>query len=468
MTKLYGASEPIKVLFVPREDNEQIDMDIEAEKLKSYTNAHSSVSRVYDEIATESLNFVDRKNMVLYNEYIAVLSKMVGVEAPKPMEHISTENYGVVVANQDIALEGWLGNMWEKIKETFRKIYEAIKSFFTTYFTKLGRLQNRLKNLEKTLSETDKDIKQMVIDKDAPSGLVSKLKGFSGVNEPSLRELVKNSATYAASLNGINKIAADFAKAGIVDKDFISRIKDFKDMAVAATEQKNKNTQAMANGLSKADKSKLEQNNKDLTQIVNESTKAANEAEGEVTELAEGVFDDASLNKDLAEKKFAEFRQGVIESLKPVVGLKLASGKIIKKVETEEQGKGLTIESEVEGDDPKDFSLGNRASLLALVKSAQEVFKTAEKDAQEFAKTNDLVYEQINNVHILITDIDRVDPAKFGKYKKVLSEIIRERLNYMRQFFVSYGKISKGALDNGVEAANAVSDYAVLSLKYFG
>ena len=54
-----------------------------------------------------------------------------------------------------MALEGFIGDMWNKIKEIFRKIYDSIKEFFKKYFTRLGRLKNKISNLIEVLGEEE-------------------------------------------------------------------------------------------------------------------------------------------------------------------------------------------------------------------------------------------------------------------------------------------------------------------------
>ena len=146
--------------------------------LENHVKAYDSLSVVYDQVAHESFSFIDKGNYVLYNEYIKAVTSNLNVKQPPVVSQEAIQILPTVALNHHLSLEGFIGDMWEKIKGLFRRIYESVKKFFTSIFTRMGRIRSKLENLEKVLSSTDKDLKQLSVDK-VPGGLASKYP-FSG------------------------------------------------------------------------------------------------------------------------------------------------------------------------------------------------------------------------------------------------------------------------------------------------
>ena len=157
--KLFEVAKP-PVFLQPIEDfaQETISVTHDFNRLSGHVFAYCSVGRVHDSIAQESLSFIDNKNTVLYNEYVNVLATRMGIDAPKSISMESLTSEGQLAANYQISLEGWMKDVWEKIKAVFEKIYNAVKKFYNTYFTRLGRIKKSLENLEQVLGSTTKDM----------------------------------------------------------------------------------------------------------------------------------------------------------------------------------------------------------------------------------------------------------------------------------------------------------------------
>jgi hypothetical protein len=73
----------------------------------------------------------------------------------------------------------------------------------------------------------------------------------------------------------------------------------------------------------------------------------------------------------------------------------------------------------------------------------------------------------LTRIDNLIVDIDRNDPERYGKYRKLLDKRIRTRLNMMRVLFRSYNQVSRNFSEVAVNTGDAVVDYCVICMKNF-
>ncbi|NTW90406.1 MAG: hypothetical protein HGA35_00385 [Erysipelotrichaceae bacterium] len=74
----------------------------------------------------------------------------------------------------------------------------------------------------------------------------------------------------------------------------------------------------------------------------------------------------------------------------------------------------------------------------------------------------------MNKVDKLISDINKIPEDSLGKYKKLLNNKIKVRLNLAKTFFNNYNKICKNMLEMSMDTGDGVVEYSVLSLKNFG
>ena len=102
-----------------------------------------------------------------------------------------------------------------------------------------------------------------------------------------------------------------------------------------------------------------------------------------------------------------------------------------------------------------------------LSTEALKLIEVSEKQMGQYAKANDTILKNLNKIDNLIVDIDRVDPARYGPYRKRLDNLVRTRLNMMRMVFRSFNQVSRSFTENALNTGDAVVDYCVISMKNF-
>ena len=462
-------SQPAALDSVNNVAQEAITVTHDFKRFSDQVFGYCSVGRVYDQIAQESLSFIDTKNSVLYNEYVSVLSARMGVDAPKSISMESLTSEGQLVANYQISLEGWMKDVWEKIKAVFEKIYNAVKKFYNTYFTRFGRLKKSLDNLEQVLRSTTKDLGDPSLE-NPPSPILKAFSGNAEVTPNSISGSIDSVKTLVSTIGGINGAAIEFSKSDIVGPDFIKRMKELKDKALKANEASAKNREERDKTKMFGDRDKkkaLDTENKSLQDIAKSSEQEGENMAGQLTDMGDAANPgDEAESKKKAEAQFDEFMRAVLESFDKVKGKDLVNGIHIKSVSSDPE-EGLKVEMDEKVDPATSLRMGNKASLQDLVKSCQDLLKTAETDVQKYGQVNDSIMKSFNAIDNLISDIDKVDPEKFGKYKKLINDNVRHRLNLLRKFFSTYNRTCKNIFDMTMDVSDATVKYSVLSLKHF-
>lgn len=453
----------------------QIEKDIVS--LESYLKAFNSLTIIENHIATENFNFVDKGNYVLYNEYINTVTSNLGIKNIPIVSQESISTLSDTALNHHIALEGFIGDMWKKIKEIFSKIYNSIKEFFNTYFTKLGRVKNKLKNLSEVLSETNKDIQKVNLD-NVPSNMSSKLPYGNNINSNILIEVLNNTKLLVQSLDEINKKANIFISKDILDKDFIANINKLKEEVNNTNNQISQNEKDKKPGtvFSEAKfgedgkiNNEINETNKSLAADAKSKSQQIDDAENKVKSITdkENNLSLPETKADEAKKEFESFIESLVYALNKVKGKKLIKGKIIVNV-TGDGENGLNLETDESKDTPSTITLDDKDTLLKIIKETVSMLESAEKLTETYGKINDVVMENMNKVDKLILDIDKMGDEKLGKYKKLLNNKIKVKLNLVKTFFNNYNKVSKNIFEMALDCGEAVVDYTVLSLKHFG
>ena len=462
----YASAQP-PVSNITTEEVHDVSSDMKT--LSIQVDGYLSVGRVHDSVAAESMTFVDKKNITLYNEYVNLLATRMGVEAPKSVSTESFETEGQLAANYSISLEGWMKDMWEKIKAVFVKIYESVKAFFTKYFTRLGRLKKSLQNLQEAIGSTNKDIGDPSME-NPPSALLNAFAGHSEVNNSTISASIANISVLVSKLGAVNKAAEGFSSSGLVSADFVKNIQALKDKAVKASgdSEANRAKRDKLKTFGDRDKKKeLDTENKDLKEIQREAQSQATDDTNTLISTAEELdAGDDKANQEAAQKEFDDFMKIVIETFDQVKGKVLVNGQKVLKVESKPD-EGLVLEMSSEADPANDLRLSGKAALAELISSCQALIKTAENDVKNYGNVNDKIMDSFKTIDRLTGDIDKIDPEKFGKYKKVINERIRGRLGLLKKFFTTYNKLSKNVLEMSMDVSEQTVNYAVLSLKHF-
>lgn len=456
------------------EDIERLDQDIES--LESHVNAYVSVATVHEAVAEESFNFVDKKNYVLFNEYIKNISKDLGIKQVPVVSLEALETLPGLVVNHDLALEGFLGSLWDKVKTLFKKIYDGVKAFFVKHFTRMGRLKKKLENLKEVLAETDKDIKQINLDK--VPGPISKAFPFEGdISTDTVNKMLDVVKGVINVLNVTNKDAIALAGKDVLDKDFVATVKGLKDQIAAnkdkiADNESNKTTGLKGMyGKGRANNKELKEENKTLSQLNKAKSGEVADKEEQLRDTVNSrenmaaVFDDK--NFETAKREMSAYYTDVAKAFKAIEGKPIPGGKMLKEAKVSEDG--IELEFDENKDEPNSVSLGSRDQLSKLVSTMLSSLGEMEKATDNYSKVNDAIMKNIDTVDSLMKELDKVSGnTDYQAYKAVLEKKVRERLKLMQKFFTGYNKISKNLIDVVATVGDGVVEYGVSSLKHFG
>lgn len=462
--------------FVSEKEESGSNLDKDLVSLEKYVDAYVSLGTVHSAVAEESFNFVDKKNYVLYNEYIKTVTKNLGLENVPVVSTEALENLPGLVVNQNLALEGFLGNMWDKVKTLFKNIYENVKTFFVKHFTRMGSLKKKLENLKAVLGETDKDIKELNLDK-VPSP-ISKAFPFEGVvNEDTVAKSLDIVKGVINVLSVTNKDAVKLASKDVLDKNFVATVKGLKDQVAANKDKIADNEGDKTKGIKslygegKANNKAINSENKTLSQINAEKSSEINNKEENLRDTVNtrenmsAVFDDKDF--ETAKREMTSYYNEIAKAFKAIEGKPIPGGKILK--ETKVSDDGIELEFDENKDTPSGVSLGSKESIIKMVDSMLSSIDELEKATDGYSKVNDAIMKNVDTVDSLMKELDKVTGnTDYQAYKAVLEKKVRERLKYMQKFFTGYNKISKNLIDVVASVGDGVVAYGVSSLKNFG
>lgn len=457
---------------------EHLDKDFSA--LDTHVTAYCSMNIVHNQIASESFNMIDKSNYVLYNEYITAISKNLDIPKPVLISQEAIQTLPGVVVNHHVSLEGLLGDLWGKIKAFFSGIYDKIKQFFVTYFTRLGRLKNKLKNILEVLAETDKDLTTVNLD-NPPSAIASKYPYEKRISYGGVTEVFNNIAIAGTILTKVNDKARSLASKEILDKNFVGKVKALRDQAKAAGDQIGKNkeeinkpkgmffTDERAKNKEKA--KGLKEDNRNLEDLRRDSEKEANQTEEEMRDInsnnkpSELEIDDKGFQE--AKKEFDLLMSEIDKEFKQLINKPLVNGVTITKVEVNEDS-GIELEKDTNKDKPDGVALASKTEVITLISKTSKVVESVEKVSKNYGEINETIMNNVNAVDKIIMDLEKTPDKEYGKYKTILSKKVKERLNLMKTFFGTYNKINRSLFEMVLDAADGNVAYAVLCMKYYG
>jgi len=452
-------------------------IDAQVSEFNKHVVAFNSLNVIDEQISKESYNFIDKGNYILYNEYIKSITSNLKTDYIPTISQETIDTLPTTALNHHIALEGFIANMWAKIKAIFSRIYNAIKDFFVKYFTRLGRLKNKIGNLVKVLSETDKNLQMFNLDK-VPGGLASKYPFKDIVDRDIISEVYTNLAILVDSFGEISAKASVFAGRDILDKDFVTSVSKLKDeIKVNKTNiDHNKDTQATLGSIKKhlpftedgATNTELNKENKSLEKEAKAKAKEVENKEEQVSEIVDKETDvDMSDKKfEEAKKEFQDFLKTLETVLNKVKNKRMIKGKTITEIKVSEDS-GIELEISEDKETPSGITLSAKEPLIKLLNTVLEGINKSEKLATEYGKINDNVIKNMNTVDKLISDLDKIPEGSLGKYQKLLNNKVKVRLNLAKTFFNNYNKICKNILEMTMDSGDGVVEYSVLSLKHF-
>lgn len=462
--------------YVKHISNENVDICADVTQLNKHIRAFNSLSVIDNQIAKEDFNFINKGNYILYNEYIKSVTANLGMKYVPVLAQETVNELPTTALNHHIALEGFIGDLWSKIKQLFSKLYNTIKEFFTKYFTRLGRVKNRLNNLSEVLNETDKDLSEYNIE-NVPGSIKKAFPYESTVNINTVKDVTDNVKEFVIGMETISKEGEKFSNRDIIDKDFVNKIDQLKNSSEFSKSKINDNNANKKSGTvfneakfgenGKINKEPNKENKTLSSQIKDNESKMNKEVDktDKVIDVNPNL-DNYELMSTEAVNEYNSFNKTMESTLNSVKGKNLANGKVINDIVVNETD-GIEITTEEKDVSVDSVSLGGKSELITLVKASIDLITKAEQLVKLYGKTNDNVMKKIDEVDKIIATIDKIDIEKLGKYKKILVNKVKVRLNLTKTFFNNYNKVCKNALDMTMDTCDGVSDYAVLSLKYF-
>lgn len=480
MSKLFDKNEHIFIAQEALQDVSSVDVDdlgktIDEDviALESQFKAYNSLTNITTAEGFKDFSFVTMESAPLFNEYLNMLKSNFGISTNAYMALESNMDNGVEQASYHIALEGVIGSMWNGIKNLFLKIGNSIKEFFKRHFTKLGRTKARLEALSKALNKTDKDLKELTLEK-VPGSIKTAFPYDGAVSDTDVKDMVATTGLIVKALGVINKEAEATAKMNVLDSNFVANLKALRDQYEESADKLSKTSEGgrftKAGRTQRAAYNQIEAETTGIKEVVDQQTtklKNAGEAGASSEDDIEGL--------KKAREEVNEFFMKVVKALEPLKGKKLPRGKTIKTIESTMPADNdltpptLEIEIDEDKDSPTSVSLGSRATCLTACDEALKAIQEVEKVVNTYGKVNSSVEDNIKTVDKLIKELDRIgEDADAQKYKKVLQNQVKARLNLMKNFFVEYNKVNKNLLGYTVDVGSGVVVYVQESMKRFG
>lgn len=475
--KLYDNEQQVIVTTnLPKEESNEVDtFDSDIKSLDEHIIAYESLTNVYGEVSVESFCFVDKNNYTLFNEYMRVITRNLDVKSIPVVSLEAIELLPTAALNHHLALEGFIGSMWDKVKKLFVKIYEAIKAFFSRHFTRIGRLKKKLENLKEVLNETPKDLKQVNLDT-VPSSLTSKFPYSGTISETTVERTIETAKLLVEILEVANKEGTELANRDILSKDFVAKVKSLKEkmgtiQGKIVDNESKKSGKFFRSEEEKKNDAAIKNDNKNLQEMSKQTRAELKEEEGKLSDVvgdkgnAGAEFDDKDF--ELAKKEMSQFVKKLEEGFKRIVNKPITGGKTLKgvKVTTED---GIELEFDTDKDTPSDVTLGGKAGLSKMVDGVLSILTDMEKITTNYSKVNDTVMKNLDTVDKLVGDLDKVTGANEAAYKKILQNKVKERLKLMQTFFKEYNRVNRELMKHVADTGDGVVAYTVVSLKYFG
>lgn len=455
-------------------DNEIALLDNDFKQLTNNIRAYKSLSIVNETITLENYSLIDKHNYVIYNEYIKAITSNLDMEYIPIIAQETVELLPTVALNHHIALEGFLADLWNKIKSIFKSLYEKIKQLFVSYFTRFGRLERRLNNLKEVLeelSEKETDLKQTTVEK-VPSSLKKKYPFDNSIELVEIEKVFDNSKLLYDSFKSTLEISKEFANKDIIDKEFIDAIKRLKDKSEKLKENKEEAETKKKESFPltkpyKEAKSELKSINNELK----ETEKELADKEGKLNNIVGNESNLADLSEsdkkfEIIKKEFEEYLKSISEILEKVKGKELAGGKIIKEIKLTKDD--VEVETDEANNNIETLILSSKSDLLKLISASLDILPDLKKTIEASGSINDFIYKNIDAVDKLISSADKSTDEITGKYKTLLQNKVKQRLAMLKGFFSLYNKVNKLANDALTESLEGHVDYATICLKYYG
>lgn len=477
MAKLFSLEESIVTNTITKNiPSKYIDsIDLDFKEFTKYSKALNSLLNVEHKIITTEEIAISSSNYFIYNEYLKNISSNLNIS----VKTITAESLNNEI---EISLEGFISNIWEKIKTLFKSIYEKIKTFFVTYFTKLGRIKNKLKNLEEVLKETEKDLNpEKRYLENIPSSLINKIPFKESIDNKNINEILTNVENLVNSISEIKTLALNFSQRDILDKNIILDIKNLKENIESdrSTKEELEGKKYGLKGVIPGTDANKEKNKnieeiKNLSDAINKQKEELGKKEEQIEiinkENSDIFSNEEEKDFEKAKEDFLKFLNVVKDSLEKIKDKKLPRGIFIKEVKIEDESN-LEIETDNNKDTPTEIELSFKKALLDLITKVSGIISKGEENFKIISGIIDKFNDSIDNIDTIIKDLnkheEKLNDPKLNKAKRVLMNRVKVRLNMAKEFFKTFSQVNKNFYSYIIDSADIVIDYSVLSIKYF-
>lgn len=386
----------------------------------------------YDELATlmstvlRNTGDINNSSVALYNRQVAQTMRSLGLDSKR--YELSVESHiegSVKLTHSQLDMEGFIGDLWEKIKAIFKRIIEGIKKFYNRYMTEVGHLKGQLEKIRKTLSNTNNDLVRQQA-KIVPSTIKRHYAGTNTVNSSYVKEVHSSADHVLIAMSQVNNDAEKFMSSEVMKPSVWKKL----------TTKKSEGDKLE----SKFSDDKLEDGQSDALKTTG-----------------------GALLEDRDNTGQSAFKAGTIQKLNALKGKKMVNGKVLESA-SEEDGT-VKLNWKDEDTEPQSLMLGNKSVLLGLVEGAIKLIDESEKERVKFAKINDNVMKAFDAIDGALRTVDK----QTGNTKDAqLQRVVKSQMDSLKTFLQSYSGLGQGLLGSIKDTCKGDLAYAKESIRYFG
>lgn len=487
MTKLFSKEdfkEDFEVGQIVRYENiEDESLNALAEENIKLNNAYIHLTALKETIEESNYNFVTESNYKEINKYIDSICKNIGYESTNI--RISTEDLNNLKLEQEIkviSLEGFLSNLWEKIKSIFNKVFEKIKEFFKRYFTRHGRIKGKLNNIIEALNESNVTGLSKGVVENVPSKLNKYfMNDNNALTVADIELLLNNTFEISNSLSDIVAKLDEVSKVPILTSEELASIKKMKEEIAKNKETIDTKEKAKDKledelgvigkipGFKKNEKETINSIKSEIENLKKDSEEKEKDIEKKESVVSSALKVDEETGNAKLQEEINKLKDSLEKLGKSLDGKKIVNGKVIKlKNEVKEDEVEIIEVDDLEKSETiTSVALANKNIILKLAKNALDSLNKSESVLDKFVKLQDNVIKNIDDIDKSIKMLDTNEDVKYNKYKSYLTNFVRPRLLVYKNVVLYCSKLVNTFKTSELDACDGVIEYSVLCMKHF-
>ena len=407
----------------------------ELNELQTHLTGFTHAAIIHNTVVKDNYNSISIEDYKIFNNHIKDIANNLNISLDKtPMLSMeSLDNMSVTVLNRHFSMEGFMQDLWGKIKEAFSKVHESLKKFAKEHLTSLGRLKSSLTNLKAAL---DKPIELKDNSERKPAGKIkSVFKVNDTVTSTVVLQVTQESNKLIETSKIISRMAIETSKTDILDKAGIEKFASLK------KEASSHNTPEEQKPNNESDK---------IPDKISETDTGGSTTDNEADD----------------DKIFKEFMTGTTKILLKHKDKPIGNGKKIVNVTTD--GAKITIETEIDSTAVTKMVPGEKSDLVNILGICLKMIASCEADMKNLSTINDNFSNGLGKLKDAINTLDAKEHANLNKYINTVNKELNNRFVHYRNFFTHYNKVVKAIHTNSVVVGQGCVAYIVESLKYYG